>query len=331
MEPILLKNAPVSTMSLFRRPGKTVFVDDDATYLNMLAMLVSERWSVRLFARPETAAVAIGHEVSLWERDTWELRRIVSQALADPFGVIPAILDYWKNNPQRFGLIKAVVTDFSMPSMDGLQLLSKVRPWPGARVLLTGQADEHIAVQAFNAGLIDLYTPKQGKDLRKDVLQPIEHLVDAPAPQMEQIWQPLLTPVQYTLLREPQIAEALDAFSREHFAEHVVLGNPFGVLGLSAAGVPGWLQLEMPDSFEMVGDLAADAGASQSIVHDVRAGRSVPALETGVRAPIEKLVAPAIDFAGGRLKGALFHLWPDTKLPAQDAWLVSRPKRAVER
>ena len=40
-----------------------------------------------------------------------------------------------------------------MPAMNGLQVLGELVNWSGSRVLLTGRADEQIAVSAFNAGL----------------------------------------------------------------------------------------------------------------------------------------------------------------------------------
>ena len=46
--------------------------------------------------------------------------------------------------------------------LDTPQALSELRDWPGARVLLTGQADEQIAVQAFNRGLIEQFIARVG-------------------------------------------------------------------------------------------------------------------------------------------------------------------------
>ena len=42
--------------------------------------------------------------------------------------------------------------------------------WPGSRVLLTGQADEQVAVRAFNRGLIDQFIAKQTPDISRRLI-----------------------------------------------------------------------------------------------------------------------------------------------------------------
>lgn len=51
----------------------------------------------------------------------------------------------------------AVVADFDMPGMDGLELLQRVRLLRPhvVRILLTGQADVHVAARALNEGAAD--------------------------------------------------------------------------------------------------------------------------------------------------------------------------------
>ena len=55
-------------------------------------------------------------------------------------------------------------------ALDGLKVLETLVDWPGSRILLTGQADEQIAVKAFNSGLIDQFVPKQTHDITRHLL-----------------------------------------------------------------------------------------------------------------------------------------------------------------
>jgi len=57
---------------------------------------------------------------------------------------------------------QAVVADFRMPGMDGLELLQAVRDrWPKAgRIMLTASEDVHLAVHALNEQLLDFYLLK---------------------------------------------------------------------------------------------------------------------------------------------------------------------------
>jgi CheY-like chemotaxis protein len=63
-------------------------------------------------------------------------------------------------NRSRFGLVSVVVIDYRMPEMSGLDLCRRLAQFPCKRILLTGQADEALAVHAFNEGLINMYLPK---------------------------------------------------------------------------------------------------------------------------------------------------------------------------
>lgn len=63
---------------------------------------------------------------------------------------------------ERFGTISGIVADYEMPEMNGLQLCEQVKS-PIDKILLTGVADEQIAIDAFNQKLIHRYINK--KDL----------------------------------------------------------------------------------------------------------------------------------------------------------------------
>lgn len=68
-------------------------------------------------------------------------------------------------NPSRFDTVSTVIVDFDMPEMTGLEFCQKIKPPHIQKILLTGAADEKIAVKAFNEGIIDHYVRKQDPDV----------------------------------------------------------------------------------------------------------------------------------------------------------------------
>jgi DNA-binding NarL/FixJ family response regulator len=74
--------------------------------------------------------------------------------------------------------IGAVVTDYAMPGLNGVDLLRAVRhQWPHiARVLLTGQADVKVAARAVNEGqLVHFFTkPWQAAEVRAALVEVIQ-------------------------------------------------------------------------------------------------------------------------------------------------------------
>jgi FixJ family two-component response regulator/uncharacterized protein YlzI (FlbEa/FlbD family) len=62
-------------------------------------------------------------------------------------------------------IVPVIVADYDMPEMDGLSFFRKIKKVSSYKILLTGAADESIAIKAFNEGLIDFYITKNGIDL----------------------------------------------------------------------------------------------------------------------------------------------------------------------
>jgi len=320
---------------LFHRPGTIVFLDDDPDYLEMLAMVLPRHWHVKLFLRPAECLQYLLQEPPFWEADAWNQQQLVEHWRAGK-PLIPQILGYWSKYTERFALTRLCVVDFSMPGMDGVQVLSELADWPGSRVLLTGQADEQVAVQAFNRGLIDQFIPKQTSDISRRLVEAVEHLLATPHARHAQIWRATLDPEQNALLRMPAVARDLSAFVAKRWVEYVVIGDPFGVLGMDAAGKVGWLQLETPAGLKALAELAEVEGVAPAAVADILAGRKLANVELrqalSITQPCELL--DAFPFGeGAPLLGALFDLpvlhTPD---PANSytSWLSRQDRRQVQ-
>lgn len=321
------------SLSLFRRPGSVVFLDDDPSYLDMLALTLPTRWHVDLFLRPRACLDHLLQEPARWETDAWAQQQIINR-WREGSPLIPQILRYWTTETQRHDLTRVCVFDYAMPGMNGLQALGELVDWSGARMLLTGQADEQIAIDAFNQGLIDRFIPKQTPDISRRLVDAAQQLLDTPDARHAQTWRATLTPAQHALLREPAVATDLARRVRALFVEHVVVGDPFGILGLDAEGRASWLQLEPVAGLPELAELAASQDVPVAAVADIRAGRQLIDLElqqaVGEGAPAR--LAPAFAVGGGTLLGALFAVDSPASVCQQRsyaAWLASRGPRVV--
>lgn len=324
-----------ASFALFQRPGTVAFLDDDPDYLEMLALVLPRQWHVQLFVRPADCIARLQQEPAFWDADAWSQQLLVDQwQKGRP--LIPQVLDYWSRATERFAMTRVCVVDFSMPGMDGLQVLAELGDWPGSRVLLTGQADEQVAVRAFNRGLIEQFIAKQTPDISRRLIESVEHLLATAHSRHAQTWRATLRPEQHALLRDPSVQRDLGALARKRWIEHIVIGDPFGVLGMDAAGQVSWLQLETPGGLEGLAEMAQVEGLAPATVEDIRQGRKLIDLElrqalAGAQ-PLQP--TPAFPVGDGRLLlGALVPIdaqhCPD---PANSysAWLSRQPKRHVQ-
>lgn len=320
---------------LFHRPGTVVFLDDDPDYLEMLALVLPRHWHVKLFLRPAECINYLQQEPPFWEADAWNQQQLIDHWRAGK-PLIPQILGYWSKYTERYALTRVCVVDYSMPAMDGLQTLAELVDWPGSRVLLTGQADEQVAVRAFNRGLIDQFIAKQTPDISRRLIDAVEHLLGTANARHAQTWRATLSQEQNALLRVPSVSHDLTKFAAKHWIEHVVIGAPFGVLGMDASGLVSWLQLETTEGLKALAELAELAGLPPARLEDIRQGRKLADLELrqaiGSAEPSELTPAFAIG-QGQSLLGGIFsitsELCPD---PANgySNWLARQEKRSVQ-
>lgn len=320
---------------LFHRPGTVVFLDDDPDYLEMLALVLPRQWHVKLFLRPVECINYLQQEPPFWEADAWNQQQLIDHWRGGK-PLIPQVLGYWSKYTERYALTRVCVVDYSMPAMDGLQALGELVDWPGSRVLLTGQADEQVAVRAFNRGLIDQFIAKQTPDISKRLVEAVEHLLGTPNARHAQTWRVTLSPEQNALLRIPSVARDLAAFAAKRWAEHVVIGDPFGVLGMDASGNVSWLQLETADGLKALAELAEIEGVPPAGLEDIRAGRQLADLE--LRQALARGDAPRLTSAfpvgqDAAVLGGLFAVDPSycpDPANSYSHWLARQDKRTVQ-
>ena len=302
------------SFALYRRPGGVIFLDDDPDYLETLAEVMPQDWYVRLFLRPVSCIETVLQEPAEWEADAWQHQEMINR-WREGAALIPQVLQYWRDNgTARFALTKVCVVDYSMPAMSGLRVLSELTAWSGSRILLTGRADEQLAVSAFNRGLIDQFIPKQSPDIRQHLADAIEAMLRKPDPRSQQTWRATLSREQHAMLCDPAISEQLEALALKHgWIEHVVIGVPLGVLALDGKGQAAWLQLEPAHKLAELAEMAGAEGWDAATVQDVAAGKKVIDMELqqalgGSIKPRQQAAAALVSENAAPLYTALFQI-----------------------
>lgn len=291
-------------LPLYRRPGAVVFLDDDINYLEMLAEVMPGDWFVHLMLRPVACIGRLLEETTFTELDMWRQQDIVNR-WRDGTALIPQILKYWREDGiARFTLAQVCVVDYSMPAMSGLNVLSDLTRWLGSRILLTGRADEQLAVSAFNRGLIDQFIPKQAPDIRQRLTDAIQGLLHKPNPRHEQTWRATLTREQSELLSDSGFSAELEKLAaKQEWTEHVVIGAPFGILALDSAAQAMWLQLEPTERLAELAEMAASQGWDTSTTAQIRSGQKLIDLELQLALGARQKARPREAFVLG--KGAV--------------------------
>ena len=159
-------------------PTKVLIVDDHFPYLRQLhANLPGDATSYLLYQNPHKALTFLQEE---YRPDPFTRRCLTSE---DSFryehrALDVNIKDLYREiyNPARFDQISVIVVDYDMPGMNGLEFCKQVTDPNIQKILLTGIADEQIAVQAFNEGVIHKFIKKEDR-VRGELLH--EAILDA--------------------------------------------------------------------------------------------------------------------------------------------------------
>lgn len=306
-------NTMLSHLPLFHRCGTVLFLDDAIDYLELVGMVLPAQWHVQLYSRPSHFLQRMHGEAARWEADVnLQLAMLERHRQGQP--LIPLVLAYWAQHPERYDLARVCVVDYAMPGADGLQVLVSLIDWPGARVMLTGQAEDQIAIRAFNEGLIEQFVQKQTQQVAHVLTGTLNRLLYQPHARIDSAWRTALRTEQLTLLRSPSVDEQLGAYAREHWVEHAVIDEPFGILGLREDGICEWMQLEPAGHLNELAELAAAVGLPPDVVRDIEQAKRLAALELHQQlrqsGPIR--TAPAFSVGqGDLLTAAIFELSPE--------------------
>lgn len=218
-------------------------VDDDEDFLELVRACLPGLWHTSLFADSDQFLRHLKVEPPFWEADAWNQQEIVRRWREAGASLAVELVSYWSKYTERYALTKVCIVDQVMPKASGLEVLRQLRGWHGQRVLLTGKADDSLAIRAFNEGLIDRFVRKEhGRPISTlfDLVQDLQYRADQ---RLDQVWRASLSVHQSGVLQHPDVAHALRAYLESRVVEHIVIGQPFGVLGLSADGVVKWVPL----------------------------------------------------------------------------------------
>ena len=226
---------------LFYYPTQVILVDDDPDFLDAVSLVLPRDLSYRLFQSPRDAL----NYINAAHQHADIIRRVYSSYKTGPFDSDTLthieINEIYKEiyNPERFSTPSVVVVDYSMPSMNGLELCASLTNPYIKRILLTGQADTDLAVQAFNEGLIDQFISKKDHDLEAKLTRSIATLQQHYfSKSFKLITDPVIANSQCRFINNPDFIDYFNAVRQRHkIIEYYLIDEPYsGFLMLNEEG-----------------------------------------------------------------------------------------------
>lgn len=266
------------TLAPYFHPTTVVFVDDNESFLRSLDLELPGQGAFRLFADAEIALDFLNQPPPLpplvdrcfvHSRDRNGSRSMVLDL---------SMIEQEINQLARFARNSVVMVDFSMPMMNGLEFCSELTDPYIQKAMLTGVADEKVAVQAFNAKLINRFIPKNTSHSVSDILAFSEELQhDYFAQHTARLISTLAVDPPLFLL-DRDVARAIRRLmQRERIVEYYLMDHPAGFLMLRADGSAIRLLVSGPKDRERAMQDARRLRAPDSVIAALRSGENLMA------------------------------------------------------
>lgn len=263
----------------FRFPTTTVLVDDHEEYLQVVPLMLDPSLHLRTYSSPRAALAALGNAGSRpvpgggWLY-RWKDRPSQTQELIalDVDSIHRVVYD-----PERFSEVSVVVVDYFMPEMDGVSFCRRLNNPHVGKILLTGRAEDSVAIEAFNSGVIDRF-------IRKSDPQAMAKLEQAIAELQQRYFERACAFVGETLamggfgfLRDAAFKAVFRSIvSNLQPVECYAYCNPTGLLLLDSWGIGRFLLVQTEDELRTQFEVAEERGAPPEVLRALAEGKRLP-------------------------------------------------------
>lgn len=268
-------------MPIYYFPTTTIFVDDSLDFLTNFSLQLSQSIATISF---DNAADALTHI----RENTVDIcpYRTALETAADVGGnpmthqTITLNLEPIQSeiyDAQRFSKNAVIVIDYDMPGMNGLELCEQMTDRNMKRILLTGKGDEKVAVEAFNAGLIDHFIQKSNQDVVKLVKENILNLEKKYFDTLSENIKIVLAQNPVSFVHDPIFQQFFSRLCQQHnIVEYYLTEITGSFLLLDADANINLLVVKGAEDLSIHYEFARDNGAPQSVLDVMRSGTKIP-------------------------------------------------------
>lgn len=282
----------METVSCCYYPNRVVLIDDDANFLSQIKMVLDfEKHTYDYMDSPQKALKYINEQVYpssfLTKLQKGELNGNIDK------------LHQEIHNPSRHQRISTVVVDYDMPGMNGIEFCKAIKDPHIQKILLTGAADETMAINAFNNGYINSYVKKHGDDTYSD----LNNYIDFLSRRYFNLFSTAFIEAaseDYDLgMMDPVLKDFFKDFQKKHhIVEYYLLDWAGSFLCLDNRGNPSGLFMFDDESFTFHDELIGELSEMDSD---------------------EKVFTPSLlDDLKNRRKGFCFHYFEDIGFPEME-------------
>jgi CheY-like chemotaxis protein len=183
-------------------------------------------------------------------------------------------------NPKRFSEISVIIVDYAMPRMTGLELCEALKDTPYKKIMLTCEADENLAVKAFNAGIIDRFVRKDADNFNALIN---ETIFDLQKIYFRELSKELVfgltknTAHAAKFLTDPIFMKFFEEVCEKFkISEYYLMDGSGSFVFLDNKGTPRWLAVKNSEEMRELYEFARDEDAPHEILEILLSKEKIP-------------------------------------------------------
>lgn len=261
-----------SNVACFYHPITVLFLDDSKNFLATLELELANQGNMITCTDPEKASKLIdGAQSTISE----EILKSLDKREVDTATDYLVDLDIKKlhkliYSPERFKRVAVLVVDYQMPEINGTEFCRSIQNKQLCKIMLTAEADQSTAINAFNDGLIDKFLLKQDESLYQGLTNAIAQLKQRYFNRLSHIILENLGKDFKALLSDKQFQELFCKIQKDSNAVEYYLVDPHGsFLFLDEKANPTWLIVRSEKELDEQVSIAEGLGASFELLESL--------------------------------------------------------------
>lgn len=293
-------------------PSTVLFLDDNRDFLLNFILQLDENMAYQIFDKPESALKFVqDNNCTLDELNQSCLSEYADAknlfSASQTVNVDLAAIHAELYNPRRFNEISVVVVDYAMPGMNGIEFCRRLENNQIKKILLTGMADEHLAVEAFNEGLIHRYIKKSDMEASDLITQSINELQNQYYQEMSRVIVKMLSVSSPTCLKDKKFANFFHEFCAEkNIVEYYLMDTTGSFIMLDMEANISFLVVKKEQDLEASATFAKENNAADDVIRQLESKAVVPFLWHKIKSQKENFdwsthVLPATKIEGDEI------------------------------
>lgn len=261
-------------------PTTTVAIDDEIDFLRTITQHLGIKDCIS-YSSPNKAIEALKDQKTF---NRIQSRILKNNIVTEDINLLPedhAVLINLKGlheeiyTKDRFSDVSALIVDYYMDEMSGIDVCEALVNHPAKKILLTGGADkEKVAIEAFNKGIIHRFISKSDPDFPNKLKQAITLLKDAYFRDLTAI---LLSNITTGILQNSCYINFIRNLQDQYNAEEYYLLDTSGsIVFLDAQGLPVWLIIKHESEINNHEQFAIDQDADKNLIRKLAHREIIP-------------------------------------------------------